>query len=97
MLTGNGLKAGLALLGLFLLAFSYYYTFNKGYDLAILKVQNETSKAAIEAAEKARAGAEKAGKQLEGDTDAILKSKDDGPIAGVLRDQLDRMRRHASP
>lgn len=95
MLTGNGLKAGLALLGLFLLAFSYYYTFNKGYDLAILKVQNETSKAALDAAEKARAGAAKAGKQLEGDTDAILKSNDDGPLAGVLRDQLDRMR-HAS-
>lgn len=92
------IKAGGAALGLFLLVLSYWYTFKKGADFRELEIMRAISEDTIEAAEDAREVMKDATKKLNSDTDKIIgRSKDgDGPLAPVLRDQLERMRDNKS-
>ena len=94
-LSGFTLKAGGAILGLLLIAGSYYLAYNKGHRAGVDLVKSEIAAKAIKAASAARIGQNQAIKTLGENTDVIIKdSKNgDGPLAPVLLNQLDRMRR----
>jgi len=91
---GFGMKAGAAIFGLLLVAGSYWLAYEKGYDAGKTKVESAVSMAALDAADDAEKGAADALKNLETDTNEIFRATPDGdgPIAPVLRGQLDRMR-----
>lgn len=91
-----GLKLAGYLIAFVLVAGSYYYAFDKGGDLREAEIKAGLAAANNETAKKAAKGAEDANKKLSKSTDEILHAApgDDGPLAPVLRRQLERMRTH---
>lgn len=89
------LAAGGAVLAVALLlavAGSYKIAYDKGEAAGQAKVKAEIAEAEAKASATAKKKILNAGRKLQHDEDQINASGDDGPLAGVLRDQLVRMR-----